>query len=333
MCATGPKWSIAPVPATNERLPLVPPARKEGSLKVLQLTPLHEPTARALRARFAVLGPEGEAGALAALVKDNGGAIGAIATTGKARVDAELIDSLPALKIIACFGAGTDHVDMQAAKARGVAVTNTGPALAGDVADLAVGMVIALLRQMLPADRFVRDGSWGAKQFPLAKSLRGARLGIVGLGGIGRAVAERLTPFGMDIAYTGPNRKSDNPWRYEPDLHALAEWAEMLVLTCPGGTETRGLIDAAILRALGPQGYLVNVSRGSVVDEPALIAALAEGGIAGAGLDVFANEPQVPLALSGDPRVILAPHMASGTHETRNRMGAMMIDALATHLA
>lgn len=302
-------------------------------MKVLQLTPLHPPTAARLRERFTVIGPPGGETPLDAVLEGKAAGIGGIATTGKAKVDAALIDRLPNLRVIACFGAGTEHVDIEAAKARGIAVTSTGPALAGDVADLAIGMLIALFRRMLPADGHVRSGLWQeSRPFPLGRSLFGARLGIVGLGGIGKAVATRAQGFGMEIGYTGPRRKPDAPFHYEADPVALALWANAVVLTCPGGPATRDLADARFLDALGPEGYLVNVARGSVVDEAALIDALAGNRIAGAGLDVFISETDIPQPLRDDPRVVLAPHMASGTDETRHRMGAMMIDALATHL-
>jgi len=302
-------------------------------VKVLQFTPLHGPTSERLRGRFDVVGPPAGPAELQALLDAHGSDIGGIATTGKASVDGALLGRLPALRVVACFGAGTDHVDRDATRVRGIAVTNTGPALAGDVADMGLGLTIALLRQLLPADRHVRSGAWQqGRPFPLTRSLAGARLGIVGLGGIGRALAARATACGMEIGYAGPRRKPDTAYHFDPDATSLAAWADVLVLTCPGGEATRHLAGAAVLEALGPDGYLVNVARGSVVDEAALIAALAANRIAGAGLDVFADEPEVPRALRDDPRVILAPHMGSGTEETRHRMGAMMIDALASHL-
>lgn len=252
-----------------------------------------------------------------------------VVTGGHLGCTKDLIDALPSLGLIAINGVGYDKVDVPHAQARGVAVSTTPGVLTEDVADLAVGLIIGLLRGLPAADRFVRDGRWLEEGFPLKRKVTGRRFGIVGLGHIGRATADRLAAFGP-IAYHGRMPK-DAPYRYEPDLHALARDSDVLVLACAATEETRGLIDEAVLGALGPEGYLVNVARGSVVDEDALVAALERGTIAGAALDVFADEPVVPAALIASDRTALAPHIASGTAETRKAMADLVlanVDAL-----
>jgi lactate dehydrogenase-like 2-hydroxyacid dehydrogenase len=241
----------------------------------------------------------------------------------------DLIAALPSLKLIAINGVGYDKVDVAFANGRGVDVSTTPDVLTDDVADLAVGLTIGLLRRLPAADRFVRDGRWMEEAFPLGRKVSGRRFGIVGLGRIGRAIADRLSGFG-DVAYHGRSAK-DAPYRFEPDLATLARDSDILVLACAATEDTRNLIDADILTALGADGYLVNVARGSVVDEAALMAALDSGGIAGAALDVFVEEPSVPAGLIASDRTHLAPHIASATVETRIAMADLVlanVDAL-----
>jgi lactate dehydrogenase-like 2-hydroxyacid dehydrogenase len=205
-------------------------------------------------------------------------------------------------------------------KGRGIKVTNTPDVLTDDVADVAVGLVLMTVRGFAKADRFVRTGEWTARGFELTTKLSGRTAGILGLGRIGKAIAQRLAAMGMKIAYTG-RRPQDVPYRYVPDLPALARESDVLVVACPGGSGTRNLVDARVLAELGPQGTLVNIARGSIVDEPALVEALRSGTIKAAGLDVFADEPNVPVELFAMDNVVLLPHVGSATRETRQAMG------------
>jgi lactate dehydrogenase-like 2-hydroxyacid dehydrogenase len=246
-------------------------------------------------------------------------------------VPAPLIAALPKLEIIATMSVGTDHIDLAAAKARGIAVTNAPDVLTDCVADLGMGLTINLARNLVAADRFVRAGDWTKGLFPLATKLGGATMGIVGLGRIGQAVAKRAAAFGLRIVYYGRRRVADVAYPFYDDLTAMARDSDYLMLTCPGGTATRNLIDANIIAALGPEGMLINIARGSVVDQPALIAALQARQLGGAALDVYADEPRVPEALMTLDNVVLAPHIASATHATRRAMGNLMIDNLQAH--
>ncbi len=263
--------------------------------------------------------------------------IRAVAASGDSRVPAELIARLPALEVISVMGVGYDGVDVAAARARGVMVTHTPDVLNDDVADLALGLMLCAARQLPAADRWVRDGQWPVRgPMPLARKMSGARLGIVGMGRIGQAIAQRAMAFGMDIAYTARSAKPALPWAFVPALTALAARSDFLVLITPGGAGTRHLVNAEVLQALGKgrgEGILVNVARGSVVDEPALVEALERGTIAGAGLDVFEDEPQVPERLRALPHVVLAPHIGSATRATRQAMADLAFDNLRLHFA
>ena len=243
-----------------------------------------------------------------------------VAGTGEALVPAGLLRQLPQARVVSVFGVGYDGVDVAAAIEQGIPVTHTPGVLTDDVADLAMGLVLAVGRQIALADQFVRAGRWPEGPLPLGRKVSGARMGIVGMGRIGQAIAQRAQAFGMSIAYTSRSPKSDLPHPYFPDAASLASQSDFLVVITPGGAGTRHLINAQVLKALGPQGFLINVARGSVVDEQALIEALAQGTIAGAGLDVFADEPRVPSALWTMPQVVLTPHMASATAQTRQAM-------------
>jgi hydroxypyruvate reductase len=258
----------------------------------------------------------GDAAAFAALAPRLVGLAGA----GESKVPASLIHQLPALKVISIFGVGYDGVDVAAARERGIAVTHTPGVLSEDVADLAMALMLAVARGLARADQHVRQGKWPQGGLPLGRKVSGARLGIVGLGRIGQAIAQRAAAFGMQIAYTARSEKPASGLPYHPGAKSLAAAVDFLVVITPGGAATKHLIDAEVLAALGPKGYLINVARGSVVDEAALVAALQNGVIAGAGLDVFANEPQVPEALWSLPNVVLTPHIASATAQTRQAM-------------
>ena len=243
-----------------------------------------------------------------------------VAGTGEALVPGSLLRQLPQARVVSVFGVGYDGVDVATAIEQGIPVTHTPGVLTDDVADLAMGLVLAVGRQIALADQFVRAGRWPEGPLPLGRKVSGARMGIVGMGRIGQAIAQRAQAFGMSIAYTSRSPKSDLPHPYFPDAASLASQSDFLVVITPGGAGTRHLINAQVLKALGPQGFLINVARGSVVDEQALIEALEQGTIAGAGLDVFADEPRVPSALWTLPQVVLTPHMASATAQTRQAM-------------
>jgi len=259
--------------------------------------------------------------------------IRAIAASGESKVGAALIAQLPALEVISVMGVGYDGIDVAAAKARGVVVTHTPAVLNDDVADLAIALMLAWSRQIARADRFVRAGEWPKGPLPLGRKMSGARLGLVGMGRIGQAIAQRAAAFGMTIAYTARSAKAELPQAYFPNAAALAAHSDFLVVITPGGAGTRHLIDAAVLAALGPQGCLVNVARGSVVDEAALIEALRAGTIAGAALDVFESEPNVPQALREMDQVVLTPHIGSATAQTRRAMAALAFDNLDARLS
>jgi len=234
------------------------------------------------------------------------------------RVDDALLDGFPQLGLVAVMGAGFDHVDTKALKRRGVALANTPGLTDACVADLAFGLLIAAQRRLAAADRYLRAGNWPKARFPLAPRFSGRKLGIFGMGRIGAAIARRAQGFDLEVAYHNRRPRPDSPARYVADLLELARWANYLVVACPATPETRHRVDRAVLAALGPQGVLVNIARGAVVDEQAMIEALADGTIASAGLDVFENEPQVPARLLQMENVVLTPHIAGGSVETWN---------------
>jgi len=260
--------------------------------------------------------------------------IRAVTGGGESQVPRALMDQLPALEIVSIMGVGYDKVDVPAAIARGVPVTHTPDVLNEEVADLALGLMLSVARRIPQADRYVRDNLWAEQgNMPLTRKMSGKRLGIVGLGRIGKAIAARAAAFNMRIAYTGRNRQEGVPHAYFPSAKELAANVDFLVVITPGGEGTRKMINSEVLQALGPQGYLVNVARGTVVDEDALVEALRTGTIAGAGLDVFENEPQVPQALRELDNVVLTPHMASATRETRQAMADLALANLQAHFA
>ncbi len=260
------------------------------------------------------------------------GSVRFMATTGFHGADGVLIQACPKLEIISCFGVGVDAIDFSVANPRGIAVTNTPEVLNEDVADLALGLMLTVARRLVVADAHVRSGKWLKGAMPLATKMSGKRLGILGLGRIGKAIAERAQAFRMEIGYFGRNRQPDVPYRFYGNLEEMARESDFLVVIAPGGATTKHLVDARILMALGPKGVLVNVARGSLVDEPALVHALQTGVLGGAGLDVFADEPRVPEALFQMENVVLTPHIGSATHETRGAMADLVVNNLRAHL-
>jgi lactate dehydrogenase-like 2-hydroxyacid dehydrogenase len=307
----------------------MPPAYPDiHILAVAKLSPLLQPQLQAaftLHDRLHEIDP----GAFAAVAPQVRG----IVASGDSRVPGELIAQLPALQIISVMGVGYDGIDVAAAKARGILVTHTPNVLNDDVADLALGLMLCAARQLPAADRYVREGRWPGGPMPLARKMSGARLGLVGMGRIGQAIAHRAEAFGMSIAYTARSAKAALPYRYLPSAAALAAESDFLVVITPGGAGTRKLIDAEVLSALGTKGILVNVARGSVVDEAALIDALERGVIGGAALDVFEDEPNVPERLRALPNVVLVPHIGSATTDTRQAMADLAAGNLREYFA
>jgi D-3-phosphoglycerate dehydrogenase len=258
--------------------------------------------------------------------------IRAICTKGEVGADAAMMDALPKVEIIACYGVGYDLIDVPAAKARGIRVTNTPDVLTEEVADMAIGLLLAAARRIPAGDSWVRDGSWATKgSFPLTTRVWGRSIGIVGLGRIGGAIARRAAAFGMRIAYSA-RQKKDVPYEWYPTPAALAPHVDVLMVAAAGGPSTKGLVDRAAIEALKPGAIFCNVSRGTVVDEAALLDALRAGRIGAAGLDVFLNEPNIDPAFLAFDNVVLQPHAASGTVETRKDMGRLMRENLEAQM-
>ncbi|WP_127090438.1 2-hydroxyacid dehydrogenase [Aquabacter cavernae] len=294
------------------------------TLPVLLQTGLVMPSVveQQLKERFRLVGAEG----FEAAVAEHGGEVRGILTRGAQPVNDALMARLPRLEIVANFGVGYDTVDAAAASRRGVMVTNTPDVLNEEVADLTLGLLLATVREIPQAERFLRAGKWTSSAYPLGTSLRTRSVGLVGMGRIGQAIARRLEAFGVPIAYHSRNPAPGIAYRHYPDLIALARDVDTLILILPGGPSTRGLVGRDVLAALGPDGILINVARGSVVDEPALVEALQNRTIRAAGLDVFAHEPEVPQALLALDNAVLLPHVGSSTHHTRGAMGQLVVD-------
>jgi len=269
-----------------------------------------------------------------ALVAEIGPRIRGIATDGHLGASADLMDRLSGLEVIACYGVGTDAIDLGHARSKGVVVGNTPGVLNDDVANLAVALVLATSRTLVANDAYVRQGRWTTEGAPpLARAIRGRKVGILGLGRIGKDIAEKLSIFGCEIAYHGRRAQNDVSYEYFDDLTAMAAAVDFLIAICPGGPSTDGIVNAQVLAALGPEGTFINVARGSVHDEDALVAALQSGALGMAALDVFTAEPSVPEALLKMDNVILQPHQGSGTVETRRAMGDLVIENLRCHFA
>jgi hydroxypyruvate reductase len=257
----------------------------------------------------------------------------AAATAGHVGMSVALMKQFPKLKIISCFGVGVDGIDVPAARELGIAVTNTPDVLTECVADNALALMLATMRRTVFNDKFVRAGNWLKGDAPLAAKVSGNRLGLIGLGRIGKAIAQRAEAFGMKVAYHSRNRQPGVAYDYYARPVDLASHVTILVVACPGGRETERIVSREVIDALGNEGYLINVSRGSTVDEPAMVDALVNGRLAGAGLDVFVAEPKVPEALLKLDNVVLQPHVSSGTHWTRAGMGQLVVDNLAAFFA
>ena len=260
--------------------------------------------------------------------EDLDGAIRGLARGGHFDVDRALFDRLPKLEIVASFGVGYDGIDLKAAADRGIVVTNTPDVLTEEVADTALGLLLMTVRELSAAERHLREGKWTKGNYPLTGTLRDRTVGIVGLGRIGMAIARRLDAMQVPVVYHTRHARRQVPYRYYADLRAMAADVDTLIVVLPGTPSTTNLIDAAILKALGTDGVLINIGRGVVVDEPALIAALKDGTIRAAGLDVFADEPNVPDALIALPNAVLLPHVGSASVHTRDAMGQLVVDNL-----
>jgi lactate dehydrogenase-like 2-hydroxyacid dehydrogenase len=300
--------------------------------EILQITPIEPHAEEALDAAYTVH-RTWQLPDLAGLLAAIGPRIRAVATDGHAGVPPEILAALPRLELVASNGVGYDGIDIATCKARGIRVTNTPDVLNDAVAELTLGLMIGLCRRIPQADAFVRAGHWPEGSFALTGELTGAHAGILGLGRIGREIALRLQAFRMRVSYHGRREQPYQPYQYYPDLVEMARAVDWLIVVAPGSAETRGIVSRAVLEALGPSGALVNVARGALVDEPALVELLADGRLGGAALDVFVDEPRVPERLLALPNVVLSPHQGSATEKTRAAMGDLVVRNLAAWFA
>lgn len=302
------------------------------NVEILSVGPMYPASLEAMERDFTVhkLWQAKDKPALLDQVRDR---IRGIQSFGPWCTEAKLIDELPRLEIVANVGVGVDAIDLDAAKRRGVIVTNTPEVLNDCVADLAMGLTVATLRRISLGDRYVRAGSWFKGALPYGYKVGGKTMGILGYGRIGKAIAKRAEAFGMRIVYNGRKPQAGVAHKYYASLTEMARDCDVLMVICPGGAATHHIVNAEVLKALGPKGTLINVARGSVVDEQALVKALADGSLGAAGLDVFESEPKVPEALFGMDQVVLQPHVGSSTHETRKAMGDLTVDNLRAHFS
>ena len=298
-------------------------------VEILQTHKLLATCEEALAARYTVhrLHEAADKDALLAKVKD------AVRAIAGGNVNGEFMDKLPKLEIISNFGVGYDSIDTKAAKQRNIRVTNTPNVLNDAMAEITIGLMIALARKLPQTDRFVREGKWTAGSYPLQRELNGKTVGILGLGRIGKEIATRAQAMRMRIVYHGRHKQPDEPYVYYSRLVDMARDVDWLVIIAPGGKGTEKIVNREVLEALGPEGFLVNMARGTLVDEPVLVEMLQNNMIAGAALDVFEKEPQVPEALFALDNVVLSPHQGSATHQTRNKMGQLVVDNLDAHFA
>ena len=299
------------------------------TIDILQTHKLLASCEAALAARYTVhkLHEAADKDALLAAIRDR------VRGIAGGNVGPELMDKLPRLEIIANFGVGYDSIDTAAARARHICVTNTPNVLDDAVAEITIGLMIALARRIPQTDRYVRDGKWLKSAYPLLTELNGKTVGILGLGRIGKEIATRAQAMRMRVVYHGRTRQPDMPYIYYDKLIDMARDVDWLVIIAPGGKATEKIVSRQVLEALGPEGFLVNMARGTLVDEPALVDLLQSGRLGGAALDVFEKEPQVPEALFALDNVVLSPHQGSATHQTRNKMGALVVANLDAHFA
>ncbi len=299
---------------------------------LMAMLPLYEPAMAALEKDYTLLRPW-EAADPAAFIREHGAQVRGVVTTTSKGFFREEFDAFPNVEVLACYGPYLTLLDLGRAHERGIPVSYTPDSTAAPVADLALGLMLAAMRRLPEADRFVRAGLWPKMAFPAGREVHGKRCGIVGMGRIGQQIARRVAAFDMPVSYYGPRAKPDLPYTYVPDLVALAREVDVLIVTCALTSDTRGLVGAEVLDALGPDGFLVNISRGPVMDQDAMIRALAERRIAGAGLDVFNDEPEVPAELMAMDHVVLAPHIGTGTRENRDERMRKLLANLAAHFA
>jgi lactate dehydrogenase-like 2-hydroxyacid dehydrogenase len=300
---------------------------------ILMMGPMYPPTQKALEAAY-TCHKVWEAPDRDAFLASVAGRVTAIASTGSKGVDDATLAKLPNAKIVAHFGVGVDSVDVDAVTRRGLALTNTPDVLTEEVADLTLALVLSAIRRVPQGDRYVREGKWLKGPMALTQSLQyGKTAGIIGLGRIGKAIARRLEAFNVKVAYQGRKRQEGVAYPYFADPLSLAKEVDILIVAAPGGPETRGLVSRAVMEALGPEGVVVNIARGSLIDEPAMIEALRSGKLGAAGLDVFDKEPQVPAELLALDNVVVQPHVGSATHPTRAAMGQLVVDNLAAFFA
>ncbi|MES2187180.1 MAG: 2-hydroxyacid dehydrogenase [Pseudomonadota bacterium] len=297
---------------------------------LMAMLPLYEPAMAALEQEYELLRPW-DAPDPTAFIRDNGLRVRGVVTTTSKGFLREEFDAFPHVEVLACYGPYVTLVDLARARERGIPVSYTPDMTAEPVADLALGLMLATMRRLSEADRFVRAGLWPKQAFPAGREVHHKRCGIVGMGRIGQQIAKRAAAFDMAVSYYGPRAKDGLPYTFVADLQELARKTDCLVVTCALTPQTRGLVDAAVLDALGPDGFLVNIARGPIVDEAALVRALAEKRIAGAGLDVFADEPHVPAELLAMDQVVLAPHIGTSTKENRDERMRKMLANLRAH--
>jgi lactate dehydrogenase-like 2-hydroxyacid dehydrogenase len=299
------------------------------TIEILQTGPLLASCEKALAERYTVHKLH-EIADKDAWLDANGARIRAHAGSG---VQKALMEKLPNLEIIASFGVGYDNIDTTTAKARNIRVTNTPDVLNDAVAEITIGLMISLARRIPQGDQFVRQGKWPGNNFGLFSELTGKTVGILGLGRIGKEIATRVQAMKMRVVYYGRHQQPSVPYIYYNNLEDMARDSDWLVIIAPGGKGTEGIVSKKVLEALGPEGKLVNVARGTLVDEPAMVELLQNGGLGGAALDVFEKEPQVPEALLGLDNVVLSPHQGSATNQTRDAMGALLVANLERHFA
>ncbi|MDV3253187.1 2-hydroxyacid dehydrogenase [Devosia sp. BK] len=299
------------------------------TIEILQTGPLLASCEKALAERYTVHKLH-EVSNKDAWLKENGARIRAHAGSG---VQKPLMDQLPNLEIIASFGVGYDNIDTATAKAKNIRVTNTPDVLNDAVAELTIGLMISLARRIPHSDQFVRQGKWPSGSFGLFSELTGKTVGILGLGRIGKEIATRAQAMKMRVVYYGRKQQPGVPHIYYDNIEDMARDSDWLVVIAPGGKSTDGIVSRRVLEALGPKGMLVNVARGTLIDEPAMVELLQNGGLGGAALDVFVDEPKVPEALLGLENVVLSPHQGSATNQTRDAMGALLVANLERHFA